>query len=153
MSGSQAYRGVLTLERPGCEPTRVGIVSVKGILFDRDGRVLLCHNDRGDWELPGGRPGRDEDDETCLRREMREETGLEIEVAQFVSAYRFEVLPGRDVDIRAYGCRMSTPAPTLVLSEEHIELAFFTHEELDQIDLPTGYRDVIARWQSRSNRR
>ena len=79
----------------------MGKTSIKGVLFDPDGRVLLCRNDRGDWELPGGRPDRDEDDETCLRREMREETGLEVVVSELVTTYSFHVLPLHEVDIRA----------------------------------------------------
>jgi 8-oxo-dGTP pyrophosphatase MutT (NUDIX family) len=126
----------------------VGIASIKAVLFDRDGRVLLCHNDRGDWELPGGRPDRDEDDGACLRREMREETGLEVEVGALVSAYRFEVLPGREVDIRAYGCRIAGPVAPLVLSEEHTELDFLSPEAIETIELPSGYRGAIALWRA-----
>ncbi len=128
----------------------MGNISIKGVLFDRDGRVLLCHNERGDWELPGGRPERDEDDRSCLRRELREETGLEVEVAEFVSLYRFEVLPGREVDIRAYGCRMSGPARPPVRSDEHVGIAFVSPEVLETMSLPSGYRNAIALWWTRN---
>jgi 8-oxo-dGTP pyrophosphatase MutT (NUDIX family) len=136
-----------------CEPKRVGITSVKGVLFDDAGRVLLCHNERGEWELPGGRPERHEDDEACLQREIREETGLTVEVAALVSAYRFEVLPGQEVDIRAYGCWMSGPALSPVLSDEHIELGFFSPATVETINLPDGYRSAIALWRVRKRTR
>jgi 8-oxo-dGTP diphosphatase len=128
----------------------VKITSIKGVLFDPQGRVLLCHNERGDWELPGGRPDRDEDDETCLRREIHEETGLEVEVAELLTAYRFDVLPGREVAVRAYGCRMSGRVSPLVPSDEHTDLAFVTSEALQTIDVPIGYRDAIALWRARA---
>ena len=126
--------------------------SIKGVLFDRAGRVLLCRNDRGEWELPGGRPERDEGDAACLRREIWEETGLDVEVAALLSTYRFEVLPGRKVDIRAYGCRMVGPDADLVRSEEHTELAFVSAEALEKVELPIGYREAVVMWRSRSQR-
>ncbi|NCC33621.1 MAG: NUDIX hydrolase, partial [Chloroflexia bacterium] len=50
----------------------------------RDHHILLVKvydrtNGRQFWILPGGGREPDEDAETCLRREVREETGLDIE--------------------------------------------------------------------------
>ena len=42
-------------------------VSVKGVLVHR-GRVLVLRNDRGEWELPGGRLDDGETPEEALRR-------------------------------------------------------------------------------------
>lgn len=52
-------------------------------LVRRDGRILLVHEiGPGDpeptWMLPGGRVERDESVVEALRRELREETGLEL---------------------------------------------------------------------------
>src|SRR5580704_1679192 len=49
-------------------------VSVKGVLIE-DGSVLLRENERGEWELPGGRPEPGEDPTACLIREFAEELG------------------------------------------------------------------------------
>ena len=54
-------------------------VSVKGVLI-HDGCVLLLLNERGEWDLPGGRPDPGEDHRAALKREVGEETGLEVEV-------------------------------------------------------------------------
>ena len=58
------------------------IPGVQGILV-RDGRVMLARRAReprlGYWDLPGGFLHEDERPEDGLRREFREETGLEIE--------------------------------------------------------------------------
>ena len=50
-------------------------ISVKGVLIDRD-RVLLLLNERGEWDLPGGRPDPGEDHRAALEREVQEEAGL-----------------------------------------------------------------------------
>lgn len=47
-----------------------------------DGRVVFVrhtYGDRRSWELPGGRLGRREDPEAAVRREMREELGVELD--------------------------------------------------------------------------
>lgn len=42
---------------------------------------------KGKWALPGGMIGADETAEDCLKREMKEETALEIELVQLVGVY------------------------------------------------------------------
>lgn len=57
------------------------IVGVGGVVVDR-GRVLLVKRGRapllGEWSIPGGALEVGETLEQALRREMREETGLEV---------------------------------------------------------------------------
>ncbi len=53
-------------------------VSVKGVLFDHN-RVILLKNERGEWELPGGRPEEGESPQSCLAREMTEELNLRVQ--------------------------------------------------------------------------
>jgi 8-oxo-dGTP pyrophosphatase MutT (NUDIX family) len=54
---------------------------VKCIVGDDRGRVLFvrhAYGDRASWELPGGGRRRWEDPEAAVRREMREELGIEL---------------------------------------------------------------------------
>ena len=50
-------------------------ISVKGVLIRR-GHLLVLRNERGEWELPGGRLDDGETPEEAVVREIREETGL-----------------------------------------------------------------------------
>src|SRR3954468_16223348 len=81
-------------------------LSIKGVVIG-DGRVLLLLNERGEWDLPGGRPDPGEDHRTALKREVQEEAGLAVGVGAALSEYLFEVLPGRFVRILPFACRLT----------------------------------------------
>jgi 8-oxo-dGTP diphosphatase len=120
-------------------------VSVKGVLLDQ-GRVLLLANERGEWDLPGGRPEAGEDHRVALKREVREETGLDVEIGTLLDEHLFEVLPGRFVRIVAYACHLMGDSD-VVLSPEHLETRWLGLAELgDTIAgrvLPKGYLGAI----------
>ena len=51
-------------------------VAAKGIIRDDAGRILAVADHTGTYELPGGGWEHDEDFETCLKREIKEELGV-----------------------------------------------------------------------------
>ncbi|MGH2500367.1 MAG: NUDIX hydrolase, partial [Candidatus Limnocylindria bacterium] len=70
------------------------LVGVAGLGVDRDGRVLLARHRFGapQWRFLGGFLAAREGAEQALAREVREETGLEIEVGpilEVVTGYRW----------------------------------------------------------------
>src|SRR5476649_2605039 len=103
----------------GCRTMSGHPVSIKGILI-HDGFVLLLLNARGEWDLPGGRPDEGEDHRAALKREMREEAALDVEVGAALEGHLFEVLPGRFVQIEAFACRL-LGANDVTLSHEQAE--------------------------------
>jgi 8-oxo-dGTP pyrophosphatase MutT (NUDIX family)/predicted kinase len=122
-------------------------VSVKGIVC-WDDRVVLLHNARGEWELPGGRLEPGETPERCVEREIHEELGLVVRAERAVDTWVYEVLPGRAVLIVTYGCAAARPdgPDGLVVSDEHDGVGLFPVAELDALPLPEGYRTSIRRW-------
>ncbi len=64
-------------------------VSVAGVILDDHGRALLIQRrDNGQWEAPGGILELHEDIESGLIREVREETGLEVEPIALTGVYK-----------------------------------------------------------------
>jgi len=123
----------------------VAPISVKGVLIAAD-CVLLLLNERGEWDLPGGRPDVGEDHRAALKREVQEEAGLAVEVGAPLDEHLFEVLPGRFVRIVPFVCHL-TGASDVVLSHEHLETRWLPLAELGERihdhPLPAGYLDAI----------
>jgi ADP-ribose pyrophosphatase YjhB (NUDIX family) len=58
------------------------------IIFDEQGRVLLCHRrDLDVWNLPGGGVESGEMPTDAVIREVMEETSLEVEIERLVGVY------------------------------------------------------------------
>lgn len=66
---------------------REPLVVVQALVQSAGGILLSVRSDLHGWELPGGTPRRGEAPELALRREIQEETGLEIEVERLVGEY------------------------------------------------------------------
>ncbi|HEY5885722.1 MAG TPA: NUDIX hydrolase [Pyrinomonadaceae bacterium] len=80
-------RGVMTFSHPRFSVTAGAIISDKG------GRVLLLkHRFRpgSGWGIPGGYIDKGEQAEDALRRELREEAGLELEDVKVFTARTFK---------------------------------------------------------------
>ena len=122
-------------------------VSVKGVVLRR-GRVVLLQNERDEWELPGGRLEAGEDPMDCVVREIREELGLDVTVAGIVDSWTYEVLPGREVVIVTYGCRLDGH-DEIEISAEHKEVGLFSPDVLASLPMPEGYRRSIRAWLAR----
>jgi len=116
-------------------------VSVKGVLLEDD-RVVLLLNERGEWELPGGRLERGEDPVACLEREFAEELGAEIVADGMLDCWLYQVLPGKEVLIVTYAVRRVNWRE-FQLSREHRKIGIFAVSELQGVAMPEGYRRSI----------
>jgi ADP-ribose pyrophosphatase YjhB (NUDIX family) len=103
-------------------------VTVAAVVTDETGRVLLLkHNFRGGdgWGIPGGFLTKDEQPEDGLRRELREEIGLEVKAVRL--ALVRTVTNARQVQI-VYRCRPEgEPRPMSIEVERY---AWFQPEAL-----------------------
>lgn len=114
--------------------------SVAAIITNADGHVLLQRrSDNGLWGLPGGSVEIGESVSAAIVREVREETGLGVEVERLVGVYSdpsFQVVRYRDGNVVHYintlfGCRIV--GGSLQTCDESLDLQFF-----DPARLPEG---------------
>ncbi|WP_308283516.1 NUDIX hydrolase [Pseudonocardia nigra] len=129
-------------------------ISIKGVVLDVFGRVLLLKNEREEWELPGGRIEIGETPEQCVAREIFEETRWKVRTGPILDAWMYYINAGeKHVFIVTYGCYPQTDLDP-VLSHEHKEIGLFTAVETARLNMPDGYRRSIATWRTelQSNR-
>ena len=122
-------------------------VSVKGVVI-RGGKVILVRNERDEWELPGGKLELTESPKQCLAREIAEELHLTIEPESILDSWLYTIVPGVHVLVLTYGC-VETVEDDPVLSDEHKELRWFPLAEVDDLNMPEGYKASIRSWSAR----
>lgn len=109
------------------------IVAAKGIVLHR-GKALLIRRSAydetavGTWEFSGGKLEFGEELEDCLRREIREETGLAVQVEELLYANTFLTHPWRQVVVVNYLCGSAEEKVTL--SREHTDFVWADKEKL-----------------------
>jgi 8-oxo-dGTP diphosphatase len=109
-------------------PFRVGVYA---LIFD-EGRVLLAlRRDIDWWNLPGGGMEAGETVEEAMRREVREETGLEVVIERLVGVYS---KPQKQEVVLTLRCRVI--GGTLAATEESRECRFFMPDALPINTLP-----------------
>ena len=122
-------------------------VSVKGVCVQA-GRVLLLHNERDEWELPGGKLELGEDPAACVAREIEEEAAWPVTAEAILDSWQYHIRDGIDVLIVTYGCTVHTTAAPVV-SHEHKEAGLFTKAQIPGLRMPDGYKRSIIDWFTR----
>lgn len=106
---------------------------------------MLLENERGEWELPGGKLEAGEGLEGCLEREILEELNLRVEVGPLLDVWVYEVLEGAHVLVVTYGC-LAEDFTGMKRSREHTAAELFCLDELEGLNLPRGYASAIRAW-------
>lgn len=102
------------------------------VLFDDQRRVLLCRRRDIDWwNLPGGGVEPGEMPDEAVIREVREETGLEVEPERLSGIYG---KGDKDELVFTFVCRVT--GGCLVLTEESRQNAYFQLDALPPNTLP-----------------
>lgn len=101
-------------------------LGVRGAAFDSEGRIFLVrHSYLPGWYLPGGGVDAGEDVGTALRRELREEGGIELtEEPELFGIYLNRIASRRD-HVVLFVCREVRREPGRVKGMEIAEGGFF----------------------------
>jgi 8-oxo-dGTP diphosphatase len=107
-------------------------VSVATLVTNEEGKILLVNSPWRGWEYPGGLIEPGETFEEALRREVREEAGVDIEITGFVGICKNVGKDIVNIDFTAkyVGGQLTT-------SEESTEVGWFTEAEaFEKITFP-----------------
>ena len=106
---------------------RIGVAIVG---FETNGRILMLHHvfhPSAPWGLPGGWLDRDESPTDCAHRELKEETGLSVELGPIVYVSREEI--PHHIGIVFLG---RIQPGTITLSSEIIDKGWYSHDALPE---------------------
>jgi len=128
----------------GSDPRSVPTIVVAAGVIEGDGGFLVTRRRRGVhlegyWEFPGGKCEATEDLATCLRREIREELGIDAEIGDELLCVSHEY-PERIVELHFITCRL-TATPTPMLGQE---MRWIARGDLRSLDFPPADEALIA---------
>lgn len=125
--------------------TRTGILIVVAAIVMREGRLLLTRREEGShlagfWELPGGKVEPGEDPASALRRELREELGVDSEIRD-PFAFNYHDYGTRRVLLLTFEARLlgDPGAPGCP------ELGWFAREEITALRTPPADVPIFER--------
>lgn len=116
-------------------------LTAKGIC-EHDGKILLLKirskssHDAGLWEFPGGKVKKSEFFDAALKREFKEETGLDVELESLYNVIQRDYTACKtNQKIKSIQLIMnvSCTSDNVIISEEHDGWGWFTKHEILQM--------------------
>lgn len=121
---------------------------VGAVVHDRFGRILLVRrrNDpgRGRWSVPGGRVEPGESDEQAVRREIAEETGLDVRPTRHVGAVHRPAPDGGSYEVHDYAG--DPVGGTLRPGDDADDARWCDAAAFAALPLVDGLADALAGW-------
>ena len=127
----------------------IPISTVGGLIFDADDRVLMIRTHKWSdlWGIPGGKIKWGERSEDALRRELKEETNLDITDIRFVLVqdciHSKEFYRDAHFLLLNYTCRAAGSAPPVTLNDEAQAFRWVTLAEALTMDLNRPTRVLL----------
>ncbi|HEY8998765.1 MAG TPA: NUDIX hydrolase [Candidatus Saccharimonadales bacterium] len=114
-------------------------VSVKGLVFDDEARLLVFKDENGEWEVPGGGWEHAESIETCVSRELAEEAQASVvSVGKLEFSYRGTTVSGNPKLCLAVRVTLNDTRHFVPSSDNLVEARFVTKEELLALPFQKG---------------
>jgi len=122
-------------------------IAVVSLLLHQDNKILMLQRAnqpfKNSWVLPGGFMNIDETSEDAIKREVKEETGLNVNVDGIIGVYRIDNDPrGIHIDIIYHG-KLNGQTPTV--SKEATNWFLFSKDELPK-DIAYKHKNAIIDW-------
>jgi len=123
-------------------PVAIGVIK-------KDNKYLLTKRQSpkkewNKWQFPGGGVEFGEKLDECLKRELKEEVGVEVIVDIFLPQV-FEIFRLKDnfhALFFVYLCHLKQKDQKIILDEEASKYDWFTLEEIDQLDSLEGTKEI-----------
>ena len=108
-------------------------IKVVAAIILHDNQIFATQRGYGDfkggWEFPGGKVEPGESPQEALRREIREELAMEIEVGELFETVEYDY-PAFHLSMDCFLCKIKSGMPVLL---EHAAAKWLAKEELDSV--------------------
>lgn len=108
-------------------------INVVAAVIMKEGRVFATQRGYGEfkdgWEFPGGKVEVGESPEEALRREIREELEVEVNVGDLIDTIEYDY-PAFHLSMKCYACTIAGGSPHLL---EHEAARWLSADQLDSV--------------------
>ena len=108
-----------------------------GLIFNPKDQLLITRRGSGDfkgkWEFPGGKLEKNETEEECLKREVREELSIEINIDYFLMN-NFHDYPNFSVELISYVSTIKSGQITLIDHDKYEWVETYKLKSFDFLD-------------------
>lgn len=124
---------------------------VGAVVLDTSGRLLVVRRKHepaaGRWSLPGGRVESGESLTAAVEREVREETGLRVQVGEVIGTVEIPFGDGQAYVVTDFRATPLEPAAVPVAGDDARAVTWVSREELAALDCSPGLADTLDQWQ------
>lgn len=123
-----------------------------GFIRNKYGEILFVKRSENDsflpsnWELPGGGVEYGENIEKTLRREIKEECGLDVKIGFPIAVGDYYMKDNKKEIQRTeiiFLCKLLNPAQTIILSGEHLEYKWVSSNKINNLKLSSYIKSII----------
>lgn len=124
-------------------------IIVAGVIIKGD-KILIIKRAKNDshpglWELPSGKREEFEKTKDAVKREVKEETGLDVEVKIPIDVFEFRTERQDEIRDATQISFLTKPLnrTNVKLSDEHSDYAWITKEEIENYNISPETKEVI----------
>ena len=130
---------------------RLEQIVATGVAIEHQKKILLIKKSRGPykktfWCVPGGKPEPSESLEECARREVKEETGLNIELIKKISTDRDVALVGENaVHFKFHNYHARLRGGSLKPADDSMAAQWFEKNALKRLELSPPTKRLLKK--------
>lgn len=128
-------------------------VGVGAVIINDQGKIFLAkrgqksRNERGLWQIPGGGVEFGETLEDALKREVKEEHGIDVDIIKLLGVADHRISAEKQHWVSpVFLCRLKSGTPQILESDKCDEIGWFNREETQKIPLASSIQGSLHKF-------
>lgn len=116
-----------------------------GLIID-DSKILVAQrgnlgSNAGKWEFPGGKVKKNEIFEDCLKRELKEELNIQVNIISSYEHVKY-MYPDFEIELIPFLCKIKAGE---IILREHAQLKWCDLDDIEQLDFSDADKIIVKR--------